>query len=170
MAKKPTTKKPTLDIKDEMFHAERKNFNWLDEQPEELRKTFSPLVAMKWFSVEFKEPDHYIFMVNELLNISDFWEMSGKHPDLVWRIMCAIGKGRRDGDRSHGWIPLANRRKTVSKVDGVFLKLYPQLNDEELILLRSKYDRESFKQLLKDMGMADNDIKPLVEEFKKTNG
>lgn len=174
MAKKPAAakapKKPSLDIKDEMYHAGKKNFEWLSNQPEELRKTFSPLIAMKWFSVDYSEPDHYIFMVNEFLNIADFWEISGKHPDLCWRIMCAIGKGRNDGDRTHGWIPLANRKKSVSKVDAIFLKLHPQLNEEEIAILKGKYDVESFKQLLRDMAMDDKEIKALVDEFKKQNG
>lgn len=173
MAKKPVAakapKKPSLDIKDEMYHAGKKDFDWLSNQPEELQKTFSPLIAMKWFSVDYSEPEHYIFMVNEFLN-KDFWELSSKHPDLCWRIMCAIGKGRKDGDRTHGWIPLANKRNAVGKVDAIFLRLHPQLNDEELKLLKSKYDADSFKQLLRDMALDDKEIKSLSDEFKKTNG
>ena len=173
MAKKPAVakapKKPSLDIKDEMYHAERKNFDWLSQQSEELQKSFSPLVAMKWFSVDYENPEHFIFMVNEFLN-KDFWDLSGKHPDLCWRIMCAIGNGKKNGDRTHGWINLANKRKTVSKIDAVFLKLHPQLNDEELKLMRSKYDLDSFKQLLRDLAMDEAEAKKLAEEFKKTNG
>lgn len=176
MAKKPTKsaavaapKKPSLDIKDEMYHTGRKAYNWLSEQSDDLQKSFSPLVAMKWYSVDNAEPEHYLWMVNEFLN-KDFWEISSKHPDLCWRIMCAIGQGRRDGDRTHGWINMANKRTKISKVDAVFLKLHPQLNNDELSLLKSKYDKDSFKQLLLDMGLLDTEIKPLVDEFKKTNG
>lgn len=161
-------KKPSLDIKDEMYHTEKKDFNWLEKQPLEMSKTFSPLIAMKWFSVNNVEPEHYIWMVNEFLN-KDFWDYS-RHPDLCWRILCAIGKGRRDGDRTHGWVNLANKRKTVSKVNAVFLKLYPQLSDEELTILRAKYDVDSFKQLLRDLAMDDKETKDLVTEFKKNNG
>lgn len=174
MAKKPAAvraaKKPGLDIKDEMYWADKKRFDWLSEQTEEMQKTFSPLVAMKWFSVSYRDPDHYIFMVNEFLNVADFWDLSKKHPDLVWRIMCAIGKKENASDRNHGWIPLASRRKAIGKVDAIFLKLHPQLNDDELNLLKSKYDAESFKQLLRDMAMDDKEIKALVDEFKKQNG
>jgi len=162
-------KKPSLDIKDEMYHAEKKNFNWLSQQSEDLQKSFSPLIAMKWFSVDSESPEHFIFMVNEFLN-KDFWELSTRHPDLCWRIMCAIGNGKRNGDRTHGWLNLANKRKAVSKVDAVFLKLHPQLNDEELALMKSKYDAVSFKQLLRDLAMDDKEAKTLVDEFKKTNG
>lgn len=170
-AKKPAApKKPSLDIKDEMYHSGKKNFEWLSSQTEEMQKTFSPLIAMKWYSVDNVEPDHYLYMVNEFLNVADFWSMSKNHPDLCWRLMCAIGNGRRDGDRTHGWLPLANKKKTVSKVDAIFLKLHPQINDEELKLLKSKYDLVSFKQLLRDMALDDKEAKVLADEFKKTNG
>lgn len=173
-------KKPSLDINDEMLYSDYKVFDWLDSQTPEMAKTFVPLVAMKWLSVlqspnsydgpHYVRPsqddtEYYIQMVNELLN-KDFWDLS-KYPDLQWRIMCAIGMGK---PFKHGWVPLANKRKTVNKVDAIFLKLHPQLNDEEVALLRSKFSVESFKQLLKDMAMDDKEAKPLVDEFKKTNG
>lgn len=172
--------KPSLDIKDEMLYADYKGFGWIDDLPVELAKTFSPLIAMKWFSVlqmpngydtiPYKRPtsedeEHYIVMINELLNLN-FWDLS-KYPDLQWRIMCSIGLGK---PLKHGWIPLANKKKTVSKVNAVFLKLHPQLNDEELALLRSKYDVDSFKQLLRDLTIDEKEAKDLVAEFKKTNG
>jgi hypothetical protein len=172
MAKKPTTKKepaakkPSLDIKDEMYWADRKKFSWLEEQDPELAKTFSPLIAMKWMSVvEGPLADYYILMTNEMLNLG-FWDLS-KHPELCWKLMCAAGSGTV---QRHGWVPLGSRRKTVSKVDSFFLELYPHLNDEELTTLRGKFTVDSFKQLLKDTGRPDQEIKPLVDEFKKNHG
>lgn len=164
--KAPAEKKPSLDIKDEMYWADKKRFSWLEEQTPELAKTFSPLIAMKWLSVaDGSLADYYILMTNEVVNLG-FWELA-KHPDLQWKLMCAAGAGSQ---QRHGWVPLGSKRKTVSKVDAVLLELHPQLNDEELALLRSKYDKDSFKQLLLDMSKSDAEIKPLVEEFKKTNG
>lgn len=164
--KAPAEKKPSLDIKDEMYWADRKKFTWLEEQTPELAKTFSPLIAMKWLSVaDGPLADYYILMTNEVVNLG-FWELS-KHPELQWKLMCAAGSG---ATQRHGWIPLGSKRKVVSKVDAALLELYPQLNNEELTLLRSKYTTESFKQLLLDMGKPDGEIKPLVDEFKKTNG
>lgn len=168
-AKKETAKKPSLDIKDEMYFADMKQFNWLDGQDPELQKTFSPLIAMKWFSVVQGDTDtmgYHIFTANEYLNIGLF-DWPKEHHDVLWRLMCAQGLG---APQRHGWIPLASKKKTANKVDQVFIKLYPHLNSEEITLLRGKYDTESFKQLLRDMGMPDADIKPLVDEFKKING
>lgn len=168
--KKPAAeKKPSLDIRDEMYHADCKNFNWLSEQEPDLAKTFSPLVAMKWLSVTTDYPraeaEYYIMATNALVNVG-FWDIS-KHPDLQWRLMCAAGVGTK---QRHGWIALSNKRKSVNKLDAFFLTLYPQLNDEELLLLKSKFTKESFKQLLLDTGMPDTEMKPLLDDFKKHYG
>ena len=167
-AKKETAKKPSLDIKDEMYWADKKNFNWLDQMDPDLAKTFSPLIAMKWFSVVEGDTDtmgYHIFTANEYLNLNH-WDMS-KTPDLLWRLMCGQGLG---SPQRHGWIKLATAKKLISKVDQIFIKMYPHLNTEEVVLLRSKYDKDSFKELLRDMGLPDTEIKPLVDDFKKTNG
>lgn len=186
MAKKPTTKKepaakkPSLDIKDEMLYSDYKVFDWLEQQTPEMAKTFAPLVAMKWQSV-VQNPTGYdppgyasvgpdiiaehILMVNEVVNVG-FWELS-KHPELQWKLMCAAGSGTA---YKHGWVPMASARKSLSKLNQLLLSLKPGINDEELAIFRSKFTKESLKQLLLDMAMSDADIKPLMEEFKKTNG
>ena len=171
MAKKPTVKKepapkkPSLDIKDEMYFADKKKYEWLSEQTPELAKSFSPLVAMKWLSVvDGPESGYYIQMTNDLINVG-LWEMS-KHPDLLWKLMCVVGTGRQ---QRHGWIKLASSRKSLNKLDQFFLSLHPHFNDDELALYRSKFTVDSLKQLLRDTAMSDADMKPLLDEFKKTN-
>jgi hypothetical protein len=167
--KTPAPKKPSLDIKDEMYHADRKNYDWLSAQDPELQKSFSPLVAMKWLSVTTDQPrgiaEYYLMMTNAIVNVG-FWDLA-KHPDLQWRLMCATGCGT---PQRHGWIALSHKRKTVNKLDAFLLTLHPQLNDDELLLLKSKFTRESFKQLLLDTGMTDADMKPLMDDFKKHYG
>ena len=178
--KTPAEKKPSLDIKDEMLYADCKGFDWLASQTEEMAKTFSPLVAMKWQSVvqnphprddipySYPSTDDVaeaIRTVNEVVNVN-FWELS-KFPDLQWRLMCAAGTGQ---PFKHGWVNMATARKKVGKIDQVFLELYANLSDEELSILRGKYDADSFKQLLLDMAKSDAEIKDLMTEFKKNNG
>jgi hypothetical protein len=169
-AKKATTeKKPGLDIKDEMLYSDYKVFDWLSSQTPEMAKSFAPLVAMKWQTVlQSGTSDDQVQMLmncNDFVNVG-FWDLSG-HPDLQWRLMCSAGMGK---EFRHGWIPMATSKRKVGKLNAVLLELYPQLNDEELTLLLSKFTRETFKQLLLDMGKPDQEIKPLVDEFKKTHG
>lgn len=166
MAKKETNKKPSLDIKDEMYWADRKKFSWLEEQSEDLIKTFSPLVAMKWLSVTNHLPDYHILMTNAILNVG-FWDLS-KHPELQWKLMCAVGSGQV---QKHGWIPFAkSRRKPTGKLNALLLERNPQINDEELSLLRSKFTLETLAEFLRDLAMTDKEIKEILDEFKKTNG
>lgn len=173
MAKKSTStsgKKPSLDIKDITYWANKKRFEWLDEQPDDLKKTFSPLIVMKWFSVSNGDSEYYIQAVNEFVNTSDFWTFSRNHPELIWKIFCAIGLPHNANTRNHGWVPMASSRKKIGKVDEIFLSIHPMINDEEISILKSKYSVESFKQLLLDMGLEDKEIKPILDEFKKANG
>jgi hypothetical protein len=168
MAKAPKTKKPGLDIKDEMYWTDKKKFDWLSNQTDEMAKTFSPLIAMKWQSVVpdySKDYEHYLTMVNEAVNMG-FWDLS-RHPDLQWRLMCSVGSGNVE---RHGWIPLAKSRKKLGKVDTLLLKWYPHLNDEELTTLKSKFTPETFKRFMLDLAMSDQDIKPILDEFKARHG
>lgn len=168
VAKKETAKKPSLDIKDEMYWADKKNFNWLDQQDPDLAKTFSPLIAMKWFSVVRGSTDlvgYHIITANEYLNLN-FWDMS-KQPDLLWRLMCAQGIGM---PQEHGWVPLASTTKKANSIEKLFLERNPHLNREEVKLLISKYDTDTFNQFLRDMGKPDPEIKELMKDFKKING
>jgi hypothetical protein len=164
--KTPAEKKPSLDIKDEMYWADKKRFDWLEGMDPDLAKTFSPLVAMKWFSVvEGPNSDYYIQMANDLVNVG-FWELS-KHPELQWKLMCAAGCGQ---PQRHGWVAMAHKRKVIGKLDQVLLKYHPQLSDDELSILKSKYTVETMKEYLRGMALSDVDIKPLIDDFKKTHG
>jgi hypothetical protein len=171
MAKTPTkksaTKKPGLDIFDEMRAMDLKKFDWLDEQPDDLRKSFAPLVAMRWFSAVGDYSglaDYHVLMTNELVNIG-FWDLS-KFPDLQYRLMAAAGSG---AVQRHNWIP-GSKKKNSNKLDKFLLGIYPHLNDDELLILKGKFTVDSLKQMLKDTGMPDADIKPVVDDFKKFNG
>lgn len=157
-------KKPSLDIFDEMAALDRKKINWLESQDPDLAKTFSPLVAMRWFSAVGDHSglaDYHILMANELVNIG-FWDLS-KHPELQWKLMAAAGSGQT---QRHNWIP-GSKKKNTNKLDNVILGLYPSLNDTELALFKAKLTKDSLKDMLKDMGMPDADIKPIMDDFKK---
>lgn len=159
---------PVLDIKDEMYAADMQRFDFYKDLTDEQRKAFAPLVAMKWLSVVDDRcglAEFYICMTNELVNIG-FWEIT-KHPELQWKLMAAAGAG---SPQRHGWIAMAKSKKNASKLDKFFLSRRPGLNSTELGIVKSQYNLDSFKQLLRDMAMLDTDSKPLIDEFKKFNG
>ena len=62
---------------------------------------------------------------------------------------------------------MTKKKSGTNKLDNVLLGLYPHLNDEELEIIKIKHTVDSLKQLLKDTGMPDADIKPVLDDFKK---
>ena len=60
-----------------------------------------------------------------------------------------------------------NAKSKTKVVDEFLLGLYPSINAEELVLLKSQLDKESLKQLGKDAGLSDSELKELVEDGKK---
>jgi hypothetical protein len=161
----PKAKNPDhLDIFREMAQADKKNVNFFDElRPAEI-KSFSPLVAMRWFSSVNDQSDladYHILVTNELMNIG-FWDLS-KYPELQWMLMAAGGTGQI---QRHQWIPMT-KKKSTNKLDQLVLKFNPGFNDFELELYKSKLTKESLKQLLRDMALEDKDMKPIMDDFKK---
>lgn len=157
-------KKPSLDIFDEMRAADRQDLGWLERQPEDLAKTFAPVVAMRWFSTVGDNTglaDYHLLMTNEMLNVG-FWDLS-RYPDLQWKIMAACGSGMV---QRHQWIA-GSKKKNTNKLDAFLLGLYPHLNDDEIGILKSRFTRDSLKQLLRDTGMPDGEMKPLLDDLKK---
>jgi hypothetical protein len=45
--------------------------------------------------------------------------------------------------------------------------MHPGANDDELSILRSSYDNDSFKKLLYAAGKSDKDVKSLMDDWKK---
>lgn len=158
-----TKKQYKLDLFKQTLPAlHRRNGNFYASLSEEERKEIAPLVLMRWISAvdSTADADTMIWMVNELVNM-DFWVLS-KHPELQWRLMAAANTGR---SQRNTWIP-GTKKKNLSKVDKLLLELYPSLNDQELNLVRSKLDKDSLKQLLRDMAMPDNEMKAIMNDYK----
>lgn len=163
--KKPAAKSEhKLDIFREMAEADRRNLNFYASLTEEEQKSFAPVVAMRWMSAVSDSSglaEYYIVMTNDLVNIG-FWDLY-KHPELQWKLMAAAGCGQT---QRHQWIPGSKKRNT-NKLDKLILAQYPSLSDQELAIYKSKLTRDSLKQWLRDMGMPDDEIKPILEDFKK---
>ena len=146
--------------------ADRRRFDFYDGLNEDQKKGFHPLIVMRYMSAVNsnagrKTVEDHIRDVNEQVNVG-FWDL-GKHPELLWKLIAISGSGR---NQKHEWIS-GPKKKTTNKIDNLILSLYPNLNSLELDIAKSKLTRESLKQLCKDFGMLDDEIKPYLEEFKK---
>lgn len=163
MAEPKEKKTYALDLFKEIMPAlDRRKTDYYSELTEEQQKGVHPLVLMRWMSaVDGRDAAYHIQMVNEFVNIG-FWDLT-KHPELQWKLLaiCGSGKGQR-----HTWIP-GSKKRTTNKLDRLILEHYPSLNDDELAIYKSKLTKDSLKQWMRDMGWPDDEIKPILEDFKK---
>lgn len=158
---------PKLDIFDELRHADLKNKDFFASLEPKVQKLFSPIVAMRWFSIvpdnsQFKE--YAIIMTNEVLNI-DFWSLKD-HPELQWKLMAICGTGKV---LRHQWIAMPKRKK-LSKIKAFMLLWYPDANDLELDILTNSMDRDEFESFVKSTGATDAELRDILGEHDKENG
>jgi hypothetical protein len=113
---------------------------------------------------------YHLIMLNELVN-SNFWEMKN-HPELVYQLMCSVSDMIGPQKRAHNWLPHCKGLKNVDKnIFDIIKRTQPetvaiQLNEVEYKILLNSYTKETFEELLKDLGSSDQEIKTLLKSFK----
>ena len=148
------------------------DFDFYSRLDAEQKKEFSAWTTMRWASSSRDFPEHYLLMVNDIVN-KDFNLLTGsaddpktQHPELQWKLIATCGIGRvqqkwRNRQPSHPWIPPP--KKPSSKIGDFLHRQYPTLNYKELKLLEELNTKDDLKQLAKDTGMSDKDIKDLFK-------
>jgi hypothetical protein len=174
-------KAPALAIDEEMLMLDYRMYSYYSSFTEEQRKAFGSLVLMRWATLVTTAEDKfylrrpinnlcedYITCVNEFVNIG-YWSLT-KHPELQWQLLATCGMGSQEAERRgivrHGWIK-GPGRTTTSKLDGLILRLMPNINNQELDLLKNKLTKDSVKKMCLDYGMEDSEIKGYLDAFKK---
>lgn len=164
-----TKKKHKLDLFNVILPAlDKGDKNFYKSLTPEEQKEISPLILMRWMSLlgdQSTKKEWAILAVNDLVNIG-FWELSKNHKELQWLLLCVGSLGTK---QYHQWVPIKSRKGENSVIGQFFRELYPDINDMELSILKQNYDKDSFKQLLYDAGKSDQEVKSLMEEWKKTN-
>lgn len=99
---------------------------------------------------------HFVLTVNEYYN--KHWHILQKHPKLLWMLLCLCSL---DGKTYyHEWI--GNKKKTTNN-DNKKIKfladIYPNKKMDEIELLATLMNDREIKDLAKDLGMSDNEIK-----------
>jgi len=96
-------------------------------------------------------------MVNDIVNV-DF-NLLKKHPELQWKLLAVCGQG---SSTYHPWVAPVKRQKK-SKLEAFLLKQYPTLSKEELHLFVTINSEEDVKNLARDMGLEEKEIKELFK-------
>lgn len=161
MAKAKTFK---LDLSVVLQALDRKDLDFYNRLSDEDKKGYTPLVLMRYMSslTEQNQNKAYaIIATNDLVNIG-FWELS-KHIELQHQLLCLAGLG---GKQYRPWIS-SSRSKKASKVDEVFKNVYPEYNDDEIHIIKSQCDTQTFEDLIYSLGIDPAKSKELLKEWAK---
>lgn len=151
-----------LTIKDETAAIDMGARDLWDNFTDEQRKTISFFLLNRYAS-SIKTSDREaqelaVFKTNEYFN-KYFFELS-KHPKLLWYLVCMTGNDEKK-IYFHEWI--GHKKKTGDNKVLKFLEtIYPDMKNDELELLALMTDKKEIKEMAKDMGMTDEEIKKLV--------
>lgn len=131
--------------------------DFYNQLTDEQKKAFSPWLAMRFASSCQQYPEHYLLMVNEIIN-KDFSSFKN-HPELVWKLLCLCGVGSKT---YHPWIAPSGR-KTKNVLRDNLKEDLSQLNSDELDLLLEVNNNETLQQYFRDKGYQDDQIKEIFE-------
>ena len=147
-----------LSINNEMTQFDRKNRKFYDELTDEERKKFSTYLMLRYgASVEGTADlqEWYLRVTNERMNIN-FFDL-GKHPKLQWLLATTVSPGM--GTQRHYWQGAKKKEGSNSKAVKFVTQLYPHMKQDEAELLADINTTKELKELAKQMGWADSDIK-----------
>lgn len=147
-----------LGINNEMAQLDTKNRAFYDELDEEERKKFSTYLMMKYSANVEGSSDlqaWYLLASNERVNIN-FFDLS-KHPKLQWLSCTSVSPGM--GKQRHYWLNGKKKEGSNTKTVKFLTKIYPTLKTDEIELLARLNSDKEIKELAKNLGMSDSEIK-----------
>lgn len=142
-----------LDIAHVLRAIDQRNFGWLDKQPEDARKEFAAVTAIRFVSAVRGDgaiAAYMLMMVNQRLN-RHLFDLH-KHPDLCFRLLASCGNGRV---LRHEWLKGPERAASNNLALQLLAEQHPLANDHELLGLLSLYSRKQFADFLADCGITD---------------
>jgi hypothetical protein len=100
---------------------------------------------------------HYVLAVNEYFNKN--WADIQKHPKLAWMLLCMCSY---DGQKTfyHEWIA-GGKKKANNKRQKLLESVYPNLKRDEIETLVEISTNDEFKELAREIGWTEKEIKDL---------
>jgi len=147
-----------LSINNEMTQFDRKNREFYDELDTEEKKKFSTYLMLRYgASVEGNADlqEWYLRATNERMNMH-FFDL-GKHPKLQWLLATTVSPGM--GVQRHYWQGAKKKEGSNSKAVKFVAQLYPHMKQDEVELLASINTTKELKELARQSGWTDQDIK-----------
>ena len=151
-----------LSIKDETAAIDMGARDLWDNFTDEQRKQISFFLLNRYASsIKTSDRDAQelaVFKTNEYFNKNFF--LLSKHPKLLWYLVCMCGNENKK-IYFHEWI--GHKKKTGDNKITKFLEdKYPNMKRDEIEMLAQMVDKKDIKQLAKDLGMTDAEIKKVL--------
>lgn len=101
--------------------------------------------------------EHFVLAVNEYFN--KHWNTLQKHPKLLWQLLCMCNDGKGKV-YFHEWIGFKKKKGDTKRLK-FLLQVYPSRKQDELEMMAELMELKDFKDLAKDLGYSDKEIKDL---------
>ena len=147
----------------------RCKLDFYSDQDDLARKEISPLILMRWVSLAEGKQDIAPEFVNTFVN-NGFWQLS-KHPELQWKLLCVVASEISSVTPRHKWMMPKRSKSKTPLLDAFMIQRYPLISDAEVDILKGKLENEdAVKDMAREFGCADNEIKEVVKEYRDNYG
>lgn len=150
-------KKPQIPLADILRALDKKDRGFYNRLTDEQKKAFSPWLMLRYASTVQEDPEHFIFMTNEILNVN---YMDVKDPELQWLLLTVIGKGKV---QTHNWLKGPGGKRKTDKVSEMLYTIYPHIKSDEIELIKSINSKDELKELAEANGYDDKTIKDIFK-------
>ncbi len=154
---KPMPRKAILPLKRVFDALDKKDYWFYNFMGKEEKKAFSSYLQLKYNASAVGNNDlqeYQIRSTNNELNIN-FWEIS-KHPDLVWKILCAINPSI--GNFQRKYLPIKKDVKNNKKTK-FLMEIFPTWKLKDIEAYAEICDKKELKQLAIEHGYDDKSIR-----------
>lgn len=133
-----------------------------EEERKELKKTLFilPNFVSNVVTNDKKIKQHYIIMVNELVN-KNYFLLQKNHSKLLWQLLCACGYETKQIFR-HKYLK-SKKDQGNSKIKNFLEDLYPNMKNDEIEMLSKLMSKQEITDLAQSHGYDDKFIKNLFK-------
>lgn len=146
---------------------DRRDFNWLARQPEDVAKEFNGFITLRMaasFAQDSDRTAEALWLLNERVN-NHLFDL-GKHPDLVFRLLATCGRG----SLRRKFMKPPRRANGTNKAVELLQKHYPFANHREIGVLLSQHTRESFQSFVADCGKSNTELNEIMQSYDAIQG
>jgi len=140
-----------------MEAVDTRNKHFYSTFTEDEKKAYSTWLIMRHASSASKQPEHYILMVNEFVNV-DFSALR-LHPELQWMLLALCGSGTKE---YHPWIA-PGKKKKKNKLHEALIELFPHAKEDELVLMQQIYSQTEIIEMFMNAGYQDKEVLEIFE-------